>query len=75
MTRRPEGVWFALLIVGTAFEMWALRGKRREATLSHFTRKAFRTNTPAGRAAFVLSWAALTAWLVPHIASEENNRA
>lgn len=38
-----------------------------QSTLSAQTRRAFRTHTPAGRAAFVAAWLGLTAWFVPHI--------
>lgn len=38
-----------------------------ESTLSSQLRRLYRTNTPAGRAAFIGSWAALTTWFIPHI--------
>lgn len=71
---RPADLWCALILVGTAYEFWALRGRRREATLSHLTRKVFATHTVAGRGVFVIFWAALSAWFPRHILDEGNGR-
>jgi hypothetical protein len=40
---------------------------RHGGTLSQAGREIFRTNTPAGRAAWIAGWTGLTAWLIPHI--------
>lgn len=60
-------VWFLLIALDTAIEVWALRNSRREATLSYATRQAFRTHTKLGRLAFAACWVALTAWFLPHV--------
>ena len=71
MTRvRPHhgpATWAALIALGAAVEAVALKGSKREHTLSHATRLFFRTTTPAGRVAFVAGWISLTAWFLPHI--------
>jgi hypothetical protein len=41
--------------------------RRGWPTLSSTTRHLLHTQTPAGRAAFIAGWAALTVWFVPHI--------
>lgn len=66
---RPRGTatWAGLLLVGAVVECVALRRQMHEHTLSHATRTVFRTHTPSGRAAFILGWASLTAWFLPHI--------
>lgn len=64
---RPDRLWFSLLIAGTALEAWALRGKRRDATLSHLTRRTFATHTVPGRVAFVGAWT----WFLLHILKEQ----
>lgn len=59
--------WVAT-IIGAVYAEWrALNKGRQEATLSAATRAVFRTDTALGRVAFVASWAALTAWFLPHI--------
>lgn len=59
--------WAALISLGAVLEAVALKGARREHTLSHATRVAFHTTTPAGKVSFVAGWIALTAWFLPHI--------
>jgi hypothetical protein len=44
-----------------------LNRRQDGSTLSESARYVFRTDTPAGKFAFAASWAALTAWIVPHI--------
>lgn len=73
MNRSPHhgpATWAALIALGAAIEGAALRGARREHTLSHATRVFFRTTTPAGRVSFVAGWIALTAWFLPHILTD-----
>lgn len=72
MRRRPESLWLGLVIAGAVFESWAIRGKRREATLSHMMRKTCHTETTTGKRIFVLAWCALTAWLIPHVLEEQD---
>lgn len=59
--------WAALISLGAVLEAVALKGAKREHTLSHATRVFFRTTSPSGRVAFVAGWIALTAYFVPHI--------
>lgn len=58
-------------MAATALEVWALRNKRHDATLSYLTRHTFRTDTPVGQVAFVLSWTALSVWFPNHILTYE----
>lgn len=54
--------------IGPLIVLDILLDKRSDgSTLSEATRYIYRTETRFGRCAFVASWAALTAWLVPHI--------
>lgn len=59
--------WLVYALIGSVIEAEALRHHRHDRTLSHATRTAFRTQTPAGKVAFTLAWAALSFWFVPHI--------
>lgn len=63
---KPERLWFGLVLTGTVFETWALRGKRREATLSHLTRRTLHTETIPGRLLFMAGWT----WFLIHILRE-----
>lgn len=65
--RRPACVWVGALGGLALFDLWCARNATDGDSLSECTRAALRTHTPAGRAAFVGCWAALTAWLIPHI--------
>lgn len=67
--RRPDNVWFGLLITGTAYETWALRGRRREATFSYLTRKHLRTETVLGRMVFT----GILVWFWTHILTKEQS--
>ena len=58
--------WAAVLATIAAVETHGI-AHGGHATLSHTTRTTFHTHHPAGRAAFALAWAALSAWLLPHI--------
>lgn len=76
--RRPRqagpATWAALIALGAALEGAALRQRRHDATLSHATRSFFHTTSPAGRVSFVAGWIALTAWFLPHILIEPEDR-
>lgn len=63
-------VWITLIALDTAVEVWALRHSRREATLSHFLRGTFRTDTAAGRVILCTGWVVLTAKLLPHLCNQ-----
>lgn len=65
--RRPVSFWAGVLGVLAALDLWCARNTTTGDSLSEVTRAALRTHTPAGRAAFIGAWAALTVWLVPHI--------
>lgn len=69
---RSEAVlfWGGLTLLGTAYELWAIRNENGDRTLSHFTRAVFHTNTKAGRVAFTLAWGGLGAWFANHILTE-----
>ena len=57
----------AALGVVAAVEVYGLRHPRHGWTLTELTRYGFRTDTKAGRVAFVACIAALAGWFVPHI--------
>lgn len=59
--------WVAVVTLATVIEAVALRNQDKDATLSHFTRVVFQTDTPTGKVALVAAWAALTVWLIPHL--------
>jgi len=63
---RPRLIWAAgigsLIVLDVALDR-----RHDSSTLSEVTRALYRTDTTAGRVAFVASWAVLSAWLCPHI--------
>lgn len=65
--RRPASIWGGALGALVVFDIWAARNAVVGDSLSEVARATLRTDTTEGRALFVLGWAALTAWLVPHI--------
>lgn len=67
MRRRPAHIWGGTLGALIVFDVWAAYNAIEGDSLSEVTRAALRTDTPEGKALFVLGWAALSAWLVPHI--------
>lgn len=71
MRKRPESLWLGLVLTGAIFEAWAIRGKRKQHTLSHAMRRTCHTETALGKRVFVLAWAFLTAWLIPHILEDQ----
>lgn len=60
-------MWGGALGALIAFDIWAAYNAVDGDSLSEVTRAALRTDTAEGRALFVIGWAALTAWFVPHI--------
>lgn len=63
---RPHVVWAAG--IGSLVVLDAALDRRHDgSTLSEVTRLVYRTDTKTGRCAFVASWLALTAWIIPHI--------
>lgn len=65
--RSPRNIWLGIAAALTVLDIWAARNQLQGDSLSECTRELFRTDTPAGRAALVGAWAALTAWLIPHL--------
>lgn len=63
-------VWTATIAGLAAAETWGIRHPASGWTLSELTRLAFRTHHPIGRIVFVLGWALLTRWFVPHVLRE-----
>ena len=64
---RPVIFWGAAIGALSVIDYWCDRNAVEGDTLSEVTRAALRTDTRQGQALFTLGWAALTAWLVPHI--------
>jgi hypothetical protein len=64
--RRPMETWASCIAALIALDVWCDH-RRNDSTLSCQVRRVFRTDHRTGRLAFIASWAALTAWLVPHI--------
>lgn len=62
----PRIVWGALIAIPVALDLWAHRNNTDGDTLSEQVRAIYRTDTASGRVALCLSWAALTAWVIPH---------
>lgn len=65
--RRPTLVWGGVLGALGLLDYWCAKNATDGDSLSECTRAALRTHTRAGQVVFVAAWAALTAWLVPHI--------
>ncbi|MGW7100424.1 hypothetical protein [Streptomyces sp. NPDC054838] len=64
----PDWAWGAILSTAFAYEMWTVFNKADGDTLSERIRAWFHTTSSrTGKAAFVIAWAGLTAWFVPHI--------
>jgi hypothetical protein len=61
-------IWAALILLGAAYEGYALRSGRSGDTLSETTRALFRTRRgKAGRVAFLAVWLGFSAWFCWHI--------
>jgi len=62
-------VFWASVIGGlSALDVWCHRNETTGDTLSECLRLVYHTETSRlGRAAFLLTWAGLTCWFVPHI--------
>lgn len=58
-------LWIGSIIALGVLDFWAARTDRN--TLSCTARRIFRTNTVAGKAAWVVGWTGLSVWLIPHI--------
>lgn len=67
MVCRPALLWGGILVAGVAAEAHALACRHHDCTLSALTREVFRTDRPAGRAAFVAGSALLALWFQYHI--------
>lgn len=67
MACRPALLWGGILAAGVVAEMHALACKHHDCTLSALTREVFRTDSRAGRTAFVVGSALLALWFQYHI--------
>lgn len=66
-----EAVVGGILLLGGAWEAYALMNKRPGDTFSEVTRKAFQTKrSRAGRLAFGTTWVAFAVWFWGHILFE-----
>ena len=64
-----HAAWGMVVAAGTALECYALLTDH-ELTLSRTTRALFHTDTRTGRLAYLLGYAAFSAWWIPHVFSE-----
>lgn len=64
---RPGVIWGALFAAGLAAEAHALVAHHHDCTLSAMTRRTCRTDSPAGRTAFVAGSALVAVWFQYHI--------
>lgn len=62
-----EAVWATLLLAGVAYEIHELMDGPDGLPLTRVIRRAFRTDTPAGRIAFTIAVQQTYGWLVKHI--------
>lgn len=65
--RGPLVVWGTIAVVGAGIETWAIKTGRWEYTLSHVVRRAARTDSPIGSAAFAVGLAVGSHWFHHHI--------
>lgn len=65
--QRASAFWVGALGALGLFDFWCAKNATNGDSLSEVARATFRTDHPIGRAAFVGGWAALSAWLIPHI--------
>lgn len=54
-------------IAGLGILDWYCANVKHEGTLSQAGRETFRTNTAAGKIAWIVFWVSLSSWLVPHV--------
>lgn len=65
---KSDIVWAALILLGAAYEGYALTTTRQGDTLSEKTRALFRTRRgKTGRVAFLVLWVGFSAWFTGHI--------
>lgn len=70
MHKLDERFWYGATAVLTAVELYAIKHKHNNGTLSYAWRKACRTDSPLGRAGLYLGWGALSVWLLPHLCNQ-----
>lgn len=63
---RPGLIWGVSIGGLIALDYWAHTNNLDGDTLSEHVRAIYRTDTAPGRVALVVSWAALSAWVIPH---------
>lgn len=67
ITWKSDLVWGALAAAGLAYEVYTLRTKRLDYTLTRTTRRTFKTSHPFGKAAFAVGWGWFAVWFMRHI--------
>jgi hypothetical protein len=65
--RTARKFWVATFAGLGIFDLWLAKNATDGDSLSEVAREVFRTETPAGRAALIGFWGALSAWLIPHL--------
>ena len=63
----PDRIWASLLVLGLAYELFALFDGQNGNTLSERVRAWFRVHTRLGRATFAIAWTGFAAWFLIHI--------
>jgi hypothetical protein len=65
--RRPLVMWVAGISPLVVLDIWASYNDIEGDSLSEVIRDVWQTATPAGRVRFLLTYAAFSAWFIPHI--------
>ncbi|WP_236244210.1 hypothetical protein [Streptomyces sp. CC210A] len=63
----PDLIWTTLLVLGAAYELYALADTKDGDTLSERVRAWFRVHTHPGRATFAIAWTGFATWFLIHI--------
>lgn len=66
--------WRGVAISIAVAETIAIRTRDPKAPASHCGRVTMHLDTTPGRVGFVLGWAGLTAWLIPHLLRQPTSR-
>lgn len=65
--------WISSIVALGALDWYAAYVKG-DGTLSQCGREIFKTNTTAGKVAWVTAWGGLTYWIIPHIINWPEDR-
>lgn len=68
--KRPVEFWASAVGGLVILDVWCDRNETSGDTFSEVVRLVFRTDTKAGKIAFVCAWSGLTGWFIPHIIRE-----